>query len=238
MVDFHVSERREGPFEAVANFMLQSNKLDEVLDVIELSFRVLDRLVRENRYDYQDSTQEPDDAIAELNARFREQGVGYQYESGQLIRVDSQLIHSEVMQPALRFLTAKDLKGANEEFLSAHNHFRSRNHKECLNECLKAFESTLKCICDRRKWGYKPTDTAKALLQVVFDQGLVPSFLQSHFTSLRSSLEAGVPTVRNKLGGHGQGGTPVTVPDSLAAYALHLCATNIVLLVQLENELP
>lgn len=235
---FSLSEGRQGPFEAVANFMLQSKQLDEVLDVIELSFRVIDRIVRENRYQYHGSNQEPDDAIAELNARFREHGVGYHYESGQLVRVDSQLIHTEVVQPALRFLTAEDLKGANEEFLSAHNHYRSRNYKECLNDCLKAFESTLKCICDRRKWTYKPTDTAKALLQVVFDKGLVPSFLQSHFTSLRTSLETGVPTVRNKLGGHGQGGTPVAVPDSLAAYSLHLSATNIVLLVQLESELP
>ena len=116
----------------------------------------------------------------------------------------------------------------------------SRHYKRGMTsaDCLKAFESTLKCICDRRRWGYKPTDTAKALLNVVFEKGLVPAFLQSHFTSLRSSLEAGVPTVRNKLGGHGQGGTPVAVPDSLAAYALHLSATNIVLLVQLENEMP
>jgi hypothetical protein len=208
---FSLSARREEPFVAVMNFMLHSSKLEEVLDVIELSFKGLDGYVRENPLQFS-SAQGPDDAIADLNARFLEHGVGYQYESGQLIRVDSQLIHTEVVQPALRFLTADDLKGANEEFLSAHSHYRSRKYKECLSDCLKAFESILKCMCDRRQWSYKPTDTAKALLQVVFDQGLIPSFLQSHFTSLRTSLEAGLPTVRNKLGGHGQGGTPVAVP--------------------------
>jgi len=233
---FKLTNKREGYFEAVANFMLGSDSLDEVLDVVELSFRVLDKMVRDERYRYRDSTQEPDDAITELNARFREHGVGYQYESGQLVRVDSQLIHSGVVQPALRFLASKDLEGANEEFLSAHSHYRNRDYKECLNDCLKSFESTLKSICDRRGWSYKPTDTSKSLLKVVFDEGLVPPYLQSHFSALRSSLEAGVPTVRNKLGGHGQGANTVSVPESIASYALHLTATNIVFLVQLETE--
>jgi hypothetical protein len=94
----------------------------------------------------------------------------------------------------------------------------------------------LKSICDKRGWVYKPNDTSKPLLKIVFDEGLVPSYLQSHFSGLRSSLEAGVPTVRNRLGGHGQGANTVTVPESIASYVLHLTATNIVLLVQLENE--
>jgi hypothetical protein len=54
-----------------------------------------------------------DRAVFELNARFREQGIGYQYESGKIIRVDSQLIHAEVIKPALALLTALEYAGAN-----------------------------------------------------------------------------------------------------------------------------
>jgi hypothetical protein len=122
--------------------------------------------------------------------------------------------------------------------LSAHEHYRHGNTKECLTDCLKAFESTMKAICAKRNWAHAPNATAKALLDTIFANNLIPSFMQSHFTGVRATLEAGVPTVRNKLGGHGQGVTPVNVPDSLAAYALHLTATNILLLVQAENELP
>src|ERR1019366_1526163 len=85
-----------------------------------------------------------DSAVTELNARFREHGIGYQYESGEIIRVDSQLIHSEVVKPALTLLTAPEYEGANAEFLKAFEHYRKGDTKECLNECLKAFESTMK----------------------------------------------------------------------------------------------
>jgi hypothetical protein len=61
--------------------------------------------------------------------------------------------------------------------------------------------------------------------------------MQSHFTALRSTLESGLPTVRNRggRGGHGQGSDVVDVPDYLAAYCLHLAATNIVLLIEAHN---
>jgi len=65
---------------------------------------------------------------------------------------------------------------------------------------------------------------------------LVPNYLQSQLTSLRSLFESGVPTIRNKLGGHGQGTISTKVDDSVASYALHLAASNIVFFAQLEKE--
>jgi hypothetical protein len=67
---------------------------------------------------------------------------------------------------------------------------------------------------------------------------LIPHFLESHFTALRSSLESGVPTVRNKMSGHGQGVQPNAVPAHMAGYLLHLTATSILLMVEAEKQLP
>ena len=234
---FRLTNRDEYWRESVANFLLETQDADKVIDVIELTFQSIDKNVRRHPHLFRGAKQTPDAACDELNARFREHGIGYQYESGQIIRIDSQILHKEVVQPALRFLTGTYLAGANEEYLSAHEHYRKGNYKECLNDCLKAFESTIKSLCLKRKWAYNPTDTAKSLLNVVFDKGLIPSFMQSHFTGLRTTLEAGVPTVRNRVSGHGQGAVPTEVPESIAAYALHLTATNILLLVKLEKEL-
>ena len=64
-----------------------------------------------------------------------------------------------------------------------------------------------------------------------FDNDLIPAALQSQFSALRSVLESGVPTVRNKMAGHGQGSIPASVPDYMARFAMHLTASNIVLLV-------
>lgn len=206
------------------------------LDIIEVSFRLVDRVLRDyhpvSRRDRFEVTQEPDDAIEELNFRFREHGVGYQFAGGDLIRVDSQYIHSESVVPAISLLHQEKFRGAEEEFLKAHKHYREGLYKESVVEALKAFESTMKCICDARKWSYQTTAQAKNLIEVLVNNELIPRELTSHFTALRSVLEAGLPTVRNRTSGHGQGSEPVAIPGYLAAYALHLAAANIVFFVE------
>ena len=227
-----LQEDAKSDVEAVLKFLLETRETEEVIDVVELSFQLieqrLDRPVHPNI--------PPENAIAQLNHRFRENGIGYQYESGQIIRLDSQYLHSEAVKPVLTMLSDQMYQGANAEFLSAHEHFRVKRYKECLNDCLKAFESCLKVICDKRGWTYGTGDTANRLVDIAFKNELIPDFMQSHFSALRNTLEAGVPTLRNKLGGHGQGTQEVSVPGHIAAYALHLTASNILLLAKSEES--
>ena len=61
--------------------------------------------------------------------------------------------------------------------------------------------------------------------------------MQSHFTALKSTLASGVPTARNRQAGHGQGPTIIVVPDYMAAYALHLTASNILFLTKANEEM-
>lgn len=222
----------------LANFFLQTDDVEKALDTIELSFRIIDRSTREWSYLNRHSASEiADKAISELNGRFKEHGVGFQFIDGEIIRVDSELIHSEAVKPALRLLNNKNYSGAQQEFLSAYEHYRHNKNKEALNDCLKSFESTMKAICDKRKWQYQPNATAKTLIQICFDNDLVPSFWQQQLSSLRSMLESSIPTGRNKLSGHGQGSSPAVVPDYLTAYMLHMTASTLVFLVTAEEEL-
>ena len=224
--------------EDVINFMLKNNDIGQVIDVVELGFKLIDiHSRREEIRHFSQSKITPDEAIDELNARFREHGVGYQYESGEIIRVDSQIIHSEAVKPVLHLLSDDRFRGANDEFLQAHEHYRHGRYKECLNDCLKAFESTMKTICDEQDWSYQPGDTASKLINVCFQNNLIPTYLQTQFSSLRQSLESGVPTIRNKLGGHGQGSQPIIVPQYFAAYQLHMTASTILFLVEAEKAL-
>ena len=50
-------------------------------------------------------------------------------------------------------------------------------------------------------------------------------------------MEAGVPTIRNKTSAHGQGTEKVSVPEHIVAYALHLTASNILLLARADEEM-
>ncbi|HUS74827.1 MAG TPA: hypothetical protein VMY43_02350 [Methanothrix sp.] len=234
---FRLGGQNDPDFDAVVNFFLQTQETEKAIDVVELTFRVIDRVVRGRQHLYENRKLSPDEAIDELNQRFREHGVGYQYESGMMMRVDSQLIHEEIVRPALSMLSDPMYEGANAEFLSAHSHYRTGKYKECLNDCLKAFESTMKAICTQRGWEFSVGDTANRLIKIVFEHELIPSFMQSHFTALKSTLEAGVPTVRNRLSGHGQGAEEVKVPESVATYALHLTASNVLLLTRANAEM-
>ncbi len=188
-----------------------------------------------NKFGYNERANE---AIADLNIRFKENAVGYQYVDGEIVRVDSELIHAEAVKPALRLLNTKEYAGPHQEFLSAYEHYREGKNKEALNDCLKAFESTMKAICDKRGWAYKPGDTAKALIDILYAEGLVPPFWQNQFASLRGLLESSIPTGRNKQSGHEQGATPTTVPDHMAAYMLHMTASTLVFLTMAEQSLP
>jgi hypothetical protein len=155
-----------------------------------------------------------------------------------MMRVDSQFLHADVIKPALTLLSDSRYSGAQEEFLKAHKDYREGDYKGCLTECLKTFESTMKTICEIRKWTYEKTDTARALIDVCFKHGLIPSMLQAQLNALQTILESGVPTLRNRVSGHGQGPVPIVVPPSVAAYALHLTASNIVFLANSEKALP
>ncbi len=231
---FELTKNPRSLDESIFNFFLAQESVEKALDVIEISFRIIDTFVR-NHYPYHSGVKiEPDDAIAELNGRFNEHGIGFQFESSELIRVDSAFIHSEAVKPTLAILRDSKFEGANEEFLNAHEHYRHGRYKECLVDALKSFESTLKVICAKRGWKTQPKDTAKALINVCLTEGLLPAFLESQLGAVRSLLESGVPTLRNKLGGHGQGAETIAVPEYFARYALNLTASSILLMTEAD----
>ena len=213
-------------YKELVGLVLNKEDVERVLDAVELSFR----------YIHNSKTQIADDAIAELNVRFKEHGVGFQFLGGQIVRVDSEYVHSEAIKPAIRLLYNR-YAGAQQEFLNAHQHYRKGETKEALNNCLKVLESLMKAICDKRRWSYPRNATASALVDVCLKNELIPSFWQSQYSGLRTLLESGVPTGRNKLSGHGQGTEPVEVPGHIAAYMLHMTASAIVFLAEAEAQL-
>jgi hypothetical protein len=237
---FSLVDNPDGNFaNSIFNFLLNA-EAEKALDLIELCFRVIASIENEDSYHREaETTLRGPDAVAELNFRFFEHDLGYQFEAGEIIRVDSKVAHAEIIKPALQtLLSDKVYAGANDEFLKAHEHYRHGRYKECLNECLKSLESTMKAICKKQKWQQNEHDTAKKLIDICFQNNLIPGYLQQHFSSLRSGLESGIPTVRNRLAGHGQGSEQVNVPAYIAQYLLNLTATSILLMCEAEAALP
>ena len=239
---------------------LSKGNTEQVLDIIEASFHCIERhfgrynrrpedreadtgpscpaspyagVVRGMGITEEDMSRSlsPDRAIEELNQRFLENDLGYQYRNGVIMRIDSEYTHSEIVLPALQLLNEPGFKPAMDEFLKGHEDYRRGRYEDAINEALKAFESTMKIICENRGWTVASDATALKLIQTCFDHQLIPVALQRHLTSLRTTLESGLLTVRNKYSGHGDGVRTVEVPEYLAQYALNLAASNIVLLI-------
>ncbi|TMN44834.1 STM4504/CBY_0614 family protein [Pseudoalteromonas sp. S2755] len=219
-------------------FLREDLEVEECLDIVDLFFHVVDNVVRKNErslMNHEGTSQSADDAIDELNERFKVAGVGYQFAGGEIIRVDSEFIHSEVVQPALIIL--QEFDGARLEFLSAHNHYRHQRYSEALVDCNKSFESLMKAICSLHEWDFKPTDTSKKLINICLSNNLIPSYMQAQFNHFQGLLESGVPTIRNKEGSHGKGNEISTVSIELVSYTLHLTAANLVFLGECSKKL-
>lgn len=219
-------------FESIAKYFLTEEDVEISLSVLELIIRITSFFAKEQS---REVTINIKSTIDELNQRFREHGVGYQYEDNQIIRVDSEFIHAETVKPTLQLLSQSTYKGAQEEFLKAHEHYRHKRYSEALIECLKAYESTLKIILDKNGWEYSNNATADELTGRVMQSGLVPDFWQQHFKSLKNTLTSGVPTARNKVAGHGAGNEIRDIPEYLVSYILHMTASAIVFLVKADE---
>lgn len=194
--------------------------------------------------------------VDEINSIFREHGIGYELtpyvqhevqketslfgrlrqgtvietEYPRVILRSDHLVHSEVVEPALKLLTHSKLRVANTEMLKAHAALRLGEFEDAITLCGSAFESVLKTICDLKKWPYDPNrDTCAKLVGICRDNGLFPAFYAPIFES--------VGTIRNKLGdAHGRGPAPqYAVTQTEAEHMLHATAAHVLLLARLAG---
>ena len=207
--------------------LYETKSVEKQIDIVELSFQILARCKHHTIA-----------AIEELNNRFKEHGIGFQFVEDKIIRIDSEFLHVEAVKPALRLLNGKNYKDAQDEFLNAHEQYRHGKNKEAMNACLRSFESIMKSICNKHKWHYEKQATAKSLIDVCRRNNLIPSFWENTFKGLQSALK-GVAEGRNKLSGHADEPKelPPPIPNYLVEYMLHMTASNIVFLISAEKEL-
>lgn len=176
-------------------------------------------------------------AFNKINQKFKQNSLGYEIVNNQLIRIDNQFIHSEVVIGAINLLVEESFTSVSDEFLKAHQHYKDGDYKDAVVNAGKAFESTMKTICSKNGYNYDAQrDTANTLIRHLFDNELIPSYMQNHIQGLKQALENSAHVLRNKNGGHGQGDVIIDVDDSIVRYTLNLCATNIVFLVERYKE--
>lgn len=219
------------PTEECVEYLMNGEDTEVLLSLIELSIISIGNLHESLRdyphWEFKIKMSEKD-AIEELNNRFRENSFGYEFSNGILIRKDSEILHKESVKPALYLLQEQEFEGALDEFLKAYDHYRKGNFGDSILNAGKAFESTMKTIGHKESWGLTGKENASDLINLLISNHVIPGYLQNSLI--------GLGTVRNKVAGHGQGAAPVAVPEHLVNYALHLCGTNIVMLIEAYKE--
>jgi hypothetical protein len=225
------------PCDALLQFFLASGT-DEALDVIQVSFAWMS--AAQDSRDFMvwvGPELAAAEAVEKLNKRFKEHAIGYRLEQGQIIRLDSEFLHAETTEPALRLMYANGYEGALDEFQLAHRYYRQgpEHYDDCLTNCLKAAESTLQRIIELNNWNLPGEAKFDNLFAEVKKRGLFPPFLGSHIGELKKFLQT-VAVIRNEEGAHGSGSAPNEVPDHLVAYQIHLAGSAIVFLIRCNEE--
>lgn len=226
------------PLKYNCEIYVSNSNSEDFLDFIDFTFYCFNTTFRSIHPKYNSNfNQKINEAIEELNNRFKQHNLGYEFVNGQIIRIDNKILHENVIKPALKLLYDEEFQGAEEEFRKAFDYHRKSDNKNAILEALKSFESTMKTICDKKQYTYdKNKDTAKTLISILENNQFYPSYMNNHLANVRTTLESGLPTLRNKNAGHGQGSTVVNVSDEFTEYALNLAATNIVLLTKIYQK--
>ena len=230
-----LSNHPHNPRADCIDYLLSEKNVYNVLDIVEISFSKILEFRNLNRDEAENIgiTQHADDAIKELNVRFRRANLGYQFESGQIVRTDNLVTHETIVKPALSFLADSRFSGAENEFLTALKHYREGSSRDAITAANSAFESTLKTICEIKHWQYNRGDTAGRLLRVVRQNGLFPDYMERSFEQLSGTLQSGLTPIRNReSSSHGQGADVKMPPEYITEYALNLCATQILYLMK------
>jgi len=175
---------------------------------------------------------DPAGYIPSLNECLEFNGIEWRFTGPYLTPSSTTDAEEAIIEPAFTLLIAEGFEGAVEEFSQGMLDYRSGDYKSAVLHALKASESTMQTICDRLGWHTEGNPQASVLLKTVVANGLLPFGQELAYKTFFDTLKQGLPPLRNKTAGHGQGSEPVRIPDHVAQYAMNLAGTNITFLVR------
>ena len=199
----HQLTNEHSPESEVLIFLEGHATASQVIDVAEILCRLISSWAAElpsYTRDHHRITEDAAEAIKEINLRFQRASCGFRFAGNDMIRIDSEFIHKEVVLPVLLVLQHHMLAGSNNEFRDAHKHMRLGESEPAIVSASKSFESAMKAIHTFKGWDTVGNATASDLISGLYSNGLFDSGTKSQLTALRATLEQGVPSIRNRSG--------------------------------------
>jgi AbiJ N-terminal domain 4 len=213
------SELRLGSAKFSLEFWFKAtNASASVLDTIEFFYR---EIPESNRPAFS----------ADVNRVLGEEDASWRVLEGQFVPLDSVFVHEQLVAASYEALSSVRFAGAAHELLDAQHDLADGDVRGAIHNAGSSFESAMKAALDRDDYL-----AAKKLIDALQADGYfegIPEKLRGQFVS---EVLAGVPWMRNKLGGHGQGKDKQTVSEPYARLALGLAAVLNEFIVALAVE--
>ncbi len=161
-----------------------------------------------------------------FNEICEEEGIGYRWSEGELVRFDSSATHELAVEPAMTLLADSDYANADAEFRRALECYRAGAWRDAITNANAALESVLKLATCRS------SGTASSLIVEARKQGLIPSYAEGAAESLVRLMNL-VPAVRGQQGSsHGLGDRQVEADEDLAQLVVSTAAAFIIFIAR------
>jgi len=166
-----------------------------------------------------------------VNAILTEEDSPWRLCDGRMYMVDSRFL-DDLKNQMEEEMKRENFLGAYEEFKDARSYSQTGDSDVAIQKANCAFESALKSLLNQREGS--ADDLLKRLRQ---ETDLLDGIPDDAQTAVVSKVLQGLPTLRHKLAGHGQGPKPINVPRAYGDLGVNLAATYIKFLLDLKKEL-
>lgn len=161
----------------------------------------------------------------------KEEDASWRLLEGELVPLDSVFVHEQLVAASHEALGSVGFDGAAHELLDAQHDLADGDTRGAIHNAGSSFESVMKAALDR-----EDHLAAKKLIDALQAEGYfegIPEKLRGQFVS---GVLMGLPWMRNKLGGHGQGKDKQSVSEPYARLAIGLAAALNEFIVALAVE--
>lgn len=167
----------------------------------------------------------------EVNSVLSEENSPWRMSDGRMYLVDSRFLDARKEQVEQE-MKREGFLGAHEEFRDAQCFLQAGEADDAIHKANRAFESALKSLLNQRQ------GTAADLLKKLREEtSLLDGVPDEAQKAIIATVLQGLPALRHKLGGHGQGDEPIEVPRAYGDLAVNLAAAYIKFLLDLKKEM-
>lgn len=171
---------------------------------------------------------------SKLNGLFDLLECPWRFTDGEFFKLDADFVGARLVDEAHSALATFNFDGAAHEFAKARQDAVSGEPKDAILYSAKSFESVLKVLTGLEN------ANADSLIRALIGQGYLDDLPEAARASFGEQILKTLPSLRNRLAGHGQGSTVVQVPPVYGELALQLAAAfhNFLLAKHLQRNPP